>query len=329
MVKTGYKVFRSLSTNPKINLSLEEHFLSTVEENECILLFWQSENAVIIGRNQNPYQECNLAQLDVNKVVLVRRLSGGGAVYHDLGNLNFAFISKNSEFNAAENFAIILKALRTLNVFGVFNGRNDLIAEGKKFSGNAFVHDDGCHLHHGTLLIDTDVNRIESYLSVSHHKLENKGFDSIKSRVINLSEINNMITVDAIVQQVISVINKQSKEFVELKCIDDDFEVIDKYLEKYNSHLWNYGETPSFNCEFEEKFPWGIFSLQMKIENGCVDGLNIYTDAMLSEAFQQLNKALKHQNLNREIAFEAILKTMLPENIQSDLKYFFDKHIFS
>lgn len=329
MDKTSYKVFRSLSTSPKINLSLEEHFLSTVEENECILLFWQSENAVVIGRNQNPYQECNLAELDNNKVVLVRRLSGGGAVYHDLGNLNFAFISKNTEFNAAANFAIILKALRSLNVFGVFNGRNDLIAEGRKFSGNAFVHDDRCHLHHGTLLIDTDVNRIERYLSVSHHKFENKGFDSIKSRVINLKEINDKISVELIVQQVISVINEQSKEVVELNCIDENFQVQEDYIEKYNSHQWNYGETPSFNGEFEEKFPWGIFSLHLNIDNGCINDLKIYTDAMMSEAFYQLNKALNHQALNREFVFEAILKTQMPKNIQNDLKYFFDKHIFS
>lgn len=324
-----YKVYISKITDPRINLSLEESFMSTVQDEECILLFWQSENAVVIGRNQNPYQECNLSKLEADNVITVRRLSGGGAVYHDLGNLNFAFIAKTDYFDIDRQFSIILKALKNLGVEGEFNGRNDLIANGRKFSGNAFIHDEDRHLHHGTLLIDANMNKISDYLSVSHKKLDNKGFDSVKSRVVNLKEINQTITIDDVINHSVDSLKHFTQHTVKAEYIYKDTLPLNHYMNKYMSHEWNFGDGPAFDFQYEEKFPWGMFSIHMNVKDGLIEDLAMYTDALESEKFFDLIKVLENQKLSQESLNHLIDDSILESYVKSDLKGFFNHHLFS
>ncbi len=324
-----YKVYISKITDPRINLSLEESFMSTVQDEECILLFWQSENAVVIGRNQNPYQECNLSKLEADNVITVRRLSGGGAVYHDLGNLNFAFIAKTDYFDIDRQFSIILKALKNLDVEGEFNGRNDLIANGRKFSGNAFIHDEDRHLHHGTLLIDANMSKISDYLSVSHQKLDNKGFDSVKSRVVNLKEINKTITIDDVINHSVDSLKHFTQHTVKAEYIYQDTLPLNHYMDKYMSHEWNFGDGPAFDFQYEEKFPWGMFSIHMNVKDGLIEDLAMYTDALESEKFYDLIKVLENQKLSQESLNHLIDDSILESYVKSDLKGFFNHHLFS
>lgn len=324
----NFKVYLSDSFDPRINLSLEEYFMKNVKADERILLFWQSENAVVIGVNQNPYQECNLVKTEEDNVIIVRRLSGGGAVYHDLGNLNFAFISENKNFNIDDNFRIILNALKKLSVDGEFNGRNDLISLGRKFSGNAFIHDGEAHLHHGTLLLNTDVSKISNYLTVSHKKLDNKGFDSIESRVINLSEINPNIMVKTVIESTIDVL-KAEHNFHSYQIINPDETIAGIFLTKYMSHQWNFGECAAFDIQIEEKFEWGLVSLEMNIDSGKIHDISLRTDALEFNLFMQLNEVLKDIELTENTINKAIKLLTHDSIIEEDLIYLFKKHIFS
>lgn len=322
-----YKVYQSNSTDPRVNLSLEEYFMETVEDEECILLFWQSENAIVIGVNQNPYQECNLTSLIRDDVVMVRRLSGGGAVYHDLGNLNFAFIAKCKHFNIKSNFNIILTALKQLGIEGQFNGRNDLTTTGRKFSGNAFIHEADRHLHHGTLLINADITKVSDYLTVSHKKLDNKGFDSIRSRVINLCEINPKITPVKIIEAVVDVLKAEETTLnIENLCPDEN--ALKTYISKYMSHEWNFGGCADFQVQVEEKFDWGLVSLEMTVSSGGIKHIKIRTDALAYDIFNKLNFELTHTLLTEKSVYELIDKNCLDRVIKNDLKALFSEHIF-
>jgi lipoate-protein ligase A len=160
------KLVYSDSYNPFFNLSLEEHLFQNIKEDEVIFYLWQNAHTVVIGRNQNPYRECNLREFEADRGKLARRMSGGGAVYHDLGNLNFTFILPKREFNLIKQFEVIIKALKRIGITAYISGRNDLLVNEKKFSGNAFYHTDKTSLHHGTILIDVCPEKIQKYLNV-------------------------------------------------------------------------------------------------------------------------------------------------------------------
>lgn len=330
MLKIDYKIYLSNSKDPRVNLSLEEYFLSKVEENQLILFFWQSENAVVIGRNQNPYQECNISSIIEENVVMVRRLSGGGAVYHDLGNLNFAFIAKSNVYDIEKQFSIILESLSdAFGIKGESSGRNDLVIAGRKFSGNAFINEEDRHLHHGTLLIDSDVTKVSRYLSVSHKKLDNKGFDSIKSRIICLKKLSDEITVDNVIKSVENKINQISDSEVFIEIINENVSELEKYIEKYSSHDWNYGDCPEFDFGFEEKYKWGMISINLKVNEGKIENIALHTDAMDSEKFSKLIDKLKSTELTIDNVYNVIDNSSLTLQIKEDMKNLFSVQLFS
>lgn len=148
------------------NLALDEYFLDHLSEDDFLLYFYINANAVIIGRNQNPWAECRLKAMEEDGVQLVRRITGGGAVFHDCGNLNFSFIAGEKRYDVERQFDLILRALQKLGIPCEFSGRNDLLSEGRKFSGNAFCTRKNIHQHHGTLLVSADLSRLNNYLSV-------------------------------------------------------------------------------------------------------------------------------------------------------------------
>ena len=199
-------VCRSRSFDPYENLALEEALLSRVGEGELILYLWQNEGTVVIGRNQNPWKECRTALLAEEGGHLARRLSGGGAVFHDRGNLNFTFLMNEADYDLPRQLTVLERACRSLGIPAQRSGRNDLLAEGRKFSGNAFYKHNGKAYHHGTLMLDVDLERVSRYLSPSKAKLAAKGVDSVRSRVVNLREFVPELTIDRLADALVDAL---------------------------------------------------------------------------------------------------------------------------
>ncbi|MBR7010007.1 MAG: lipoate--protein ligase [Oscillospiraceae bacterium] len=199
-------VCRAGGTDPYENLALEEALLNRVGEGELILYLWQNERTVVIGKNQNPWKECRTALLAEEGGHLARRLSGGGAVFHDLGNLNFTFLMPAQDYDLPRQLTVIQRACRSLGIPAERSGRNDLLADGRKFSGNAFYKHNGKAYHHGTLMVDVDLDRVQRYLSPSKAKLAAKGVESVRSRVVNLREFVPTLTVEQLADALIAAL---------------------------------------------------------------------------------------------------------------------------
>ena len=196
------------SFDPYENLALEELLLESCGRGVCILYLWQNQKTVVIGRNQNAWAECRTEELKQAGGKLARRLSGGGAVFHDLGNLNFTFVVGKEDYHIPRQLEVILRALRRLGIPAEKSGRNDLLAEGKKFSGNAFYEQGDTWYHHGTLMVDVDKDSLTRYLTVSKEKLESKGVASVRSRVANLREFKPDLTVEELKNALVSALEE-------------------------------------------------------------------------------------------------------------------------
>lgn len=176
--------------------AVEEYLFFHCQKEECILYLWQNQHTVVIGRNQNAWAECLTEKLENEGGYLARRLSGGGAVYHDLGNLNFTFLVNKENYNVDRQLEVIQKAVAKFGVCTEKSGRNDILINGRKFSGNAFYKEGSRCYHHGTIMLDVKLDEMSKYLTVSKEKLQSKGVNSVKSRVVNIKELVPDITVD-------------------------------------------------------------------------------------------------------------------------------------
>ncbi len=286
-------VYLSKSTNPCINLALEEMLFEKARDGSPILFLWQNEKTVVIGQNQNPWKECNLDALEKAGGTLVRRKSGGGAVYHDLGNLNFTFLSPYHPSAIEENLGLIIKLLDKFGIEAVFQGRNDLLAEGFKISGNAYYVEEDILCHHGTLLVDVDFARLSHMLTPSHKKLESKGVDSVRARVANLSSLNPDISVNSILETLIPLYwnaeddtRSPAAEWIQAE------DASPSIVEKYRSWEWNFGHSPQFDTEYHQRFGWGEVNLEISATNGCIAQLHVYTDAMDVTRAQRIKELL-------------------------------------
>ena len=195
------KLYRGQSFDPFFNLAVEEYLLQNTDEGCCTLYLWQNQNTVVIGRNQNAFKECRTTLLEDEGGKLARRLSGGGAVFHDLGNLNFTFLVPAADYDLDKQLKVIELACEKLGVKVERSGRNDILADGRKFSGNAFYKNGPRAYHHGTLMVDVDREKMGRYLNPSKAKLSSKGVDSVRSRVVNLKELASDTTIELLSQK--------------------------------------------------------------------------------------------------------------------------------
>ncbi len=272
--------YMSRSTNGWENLGTDEWILENLGEDELMLYCYINQNAVIIGRNQNPWKECNLLAMKEDDVQLVRRITGGGAVYHDSGNLNFSFIAGAGRYDVERQLNTILQAIRSLGIPCEFTGRNDLQADGRKFSGNAFCRRGNICQHHGTLLIRSDMGRLQHYLQVDPRKLQAKGVSSVHSRVCNLSEFRADLSIPMVLSALKQAFRKTYGDYVEWAPNSADQAAIRPYVEKHSSWDWRMGKTPHFDMELDTRFPWGDIQLLLSLDQGRVAKAEVYSDVL-------------------------------------------------
>lgn len=284
-------VVSTTCTDPYQNLAREEVFLESCPPDTIILYLWQNARTVVIGRNQNAWRECNTALLEAEDGRLSRRITGGGAVWHDTGNLNFSFIASAGLFDIHRQVGVILSALNSLGFPASFSGRNDIVAEdGRKFSGNAFAHRKHASLHHGTLLIRADMENLMRYLNVSPDKLSSKGIQSVRSRVCNISERLPDITLEQIKSSLEQAFADEYGKPSYGREVDE--ERVHELARRNVSWEWIYGSSPTCSARFETRFPWGGLEVEFCVDNGLVTEAQVFSDAMDPDIISSIPAAL-------------------------------------
>ncbi len=283
--------------DPHFNLAMEEYLLTNCKSNDTYFLLWQNEPSIIIGKHQNTLEEINTKYVEENNIHVVRRMSGGGAVYHDLGNLNYSFIMRNGQEDLFDFKKFTFPIVELLQQYGMdaqVSGRNDMTIEGKKFSGNAqFIRNNNL-LHHGTLLFNSDMERLQAALNVSNDKIASKGIKSVRSRVTNIQEhMKDKISIDEFWKQLSDHIAAQNEYWERVELEDSDLIEINKLAsEKYNTWDWNYGNSPLFNFKNSKRFDGGKLEVRLDIHEGLVKDCKFYGDFFSRENFESMEESL-------------------------------------
>ena len=316
--------FESMTTDPYQNLAVEEYLTFHTEPGECILYLWQNAHTVVIGRNQNCWKECRVSELEADGGHLVRRLSGGGAVYHDLGNLNFTFCMRKEDADVDRQLQVIIEAVASFGLTAEKTGRNDVAINGQKFSGNAFFDSKGCYYHHGTLLLNVDTASMSRFLNPSKAKLQSKGVDSVRSRVVNLSSLCPEITVDTMKQAMFTAFSKVyglpavplCAERLEQTAIQDG-------RERFSSERWKYGPKIPFTNRLEQRFSWGEVNLDLHVNEGMITKALLSSDTMEADWFSDIGTEFQGLPYRTDILCKALDHSLeqhlVPENIRADL----------
>ncbi len=299
-------------TDPRINLAIEEYALKTMDiDKDSYLLFYINEPSIIIGRNQNTVEEIDTDYVDTNGIHVVRRLSGGGAVYHDLGNLNFSFITKDDgeSFRNFKKFTEpVVQALAEMGVKAELLGRNDILVEGRKISGNAQFSTNGRMFSHGTLMFDTEIERVVKALKVRKDKIESKGIKSIRSRVANISEfLEEPMTIEQFRMEVLKSIFGGEEKIQYMELTEDDWTKIHELsAERYANWDWNYGKSPKFNMQHSHRFPVGGIDVRLQVNKGIIEDVNIFGDFFGVGEVAEIEEKLKGVQYDRQSIGEAL-----------------------
>jgi len=297
---TKLRVLISDTFDPWFNLATEDWIFRDMDPQTHVLYLWRNENTVVIGKFQNPWTECNTKKMKDDGIKLARRQSGGGAVFHDLGNTNFTFMSSKENYDKSINNQIIIKALEKFNVEAYASGRNDILVEDsegpKKISGSAFKETKDRAFHHGTLLIDADLSKLSNYLNPDRKKLESKGIKSVRSRVSNLTTINPSISHEGLSKAIISEFFAHYGAECEIEILDNQFlSTVDKLNTYYNTLKdwdWCFGQTPKFNHKMEERFSWGGIEVHIDSHKGLITEAKIYSDSLHPDMVDRLTRSL-------------------------------------
>ncbi|HDY9927661.1 TPA: lipoate--protein ligase [Staphylococcus aureus] len=269
-------------TDPTLNLAMEEYVLKNLPAEESYFLFYINRPSIIVGKNQNTIEEVNQTYIDAHNIDVVRRISGGGAVYHDTGNLNFSFIT-DDDGNSFHNFQKftepIVQALQSLGVNAELTGRNDIQVGQAKISGNAMVKVKNRMFSHGTLMLNSDLDEVQNALKVNPSKIKSKGIKSVRKRVANIQEfLNDPLEIEEFKKIILKTIFGET-EVEEYKLTDEDWENIEKLSnDKYRTWEWNYGRNPKYNFEREEKFEKGFVQIKFDVKRGKIEHAKIFGD---------------------------------------------------
>ncbi|MCM4168128.1 Lipoate-protein ligase LplJ [Arenibacter antarcticus] len=302
------------NTNPRLNLALEEYILRNFDPADDYLLFYINEPSIIIGRNQNTLEEINHQYVDENNIHVVRRISGGGAVYHDFGNLNFSFIT-NHDGKSLSNFkkftAPVIKVLQSLGLNAELKGRNDIEVEEKKISGTAQFSTGKRMVSHGTLLLDTDLEEVVKALNVKMEKIVSKGHKSVRSRVANISEyLTQPLEIEEFRRLLLEGLYEESEPFERYHLSLKEWQEVHRLKEeKYDTWDWNYGRSPKFNIQRSKRFPIGELDLRIFVEKGHIQEFKIFGDFFGKEPLESLEKFFIGTRYEKE-DISAILKNM-------------------
>lgn len=286
---------RRKNTNPYFNLATEEYVLKNINEDSFML--WRNEPCVIVGKHQNTLAEINIDYIKENNIPVIRRLSGGGAVFHDLGNLNFTFIKKANDDNLIDFRKYtqpIIEVLQKLDIQAVFEGRNDLTINGKKFSGNAEHVWKNKVLHHGTLLFSSEIKDLSQALKVDTLKFTDKAVKSVRSRVTNISEhLNYKMDVMDFYEMIINHIIETHNDIVLYELSEYDNEQINLLVEtKYKTWDWNFGYSPKYNFNKTIKTNGGTIDIHMEVVNGIISKVKIFGDFFNKSEIEDLENLL-------------------------------------
>lgn len=274
--------FRTDCTDPYKNIAMEYRFVQACPEDTAVVFVWQNDHSVIIGKNQNAFGEVNLSALLADGGKLARRFTGGGAVYHDIKNLNFSFIAPKELADVKQNFKVVIGALKKFGINAEISGRNDLTVGGKKFSGNAFLNEQKNTLHHGTILIDTDIDKMQKYLNVSEDKLRSKGVKSVSSRVVNLATLCPAVTASAVAES----LNEVCGTVYGAECVDATLDQLpwpgESDTEKtLRSNEWIFGRIADESfCTARNRFAWGGVEAAYLFDGNKIKDLLVFSDCL-------------------------------------------------
>ena len=297
-----------------------------MNKDSYILYLWQNQNTVVIGKNQNAFAECRTELLEKEGGRLARRLSGGGAVFHDLGNLNFTFLSSADNMDVQRNMQVIQRACSIAGIHTEISGRNDILADGRKFSGNAFYNSGARSYHHGTILISTDTERMQKYLTPPKAKLISKGVKSVKSRVLNLSELVADLTCEKMKDCLLSA-------FEEVYGLTPSpygqiaNENIAENEKKYSSWEYIYGSPLAFDVSASGRCSFGNAELQISSKDGFIKEARLYTDSIDLNISQRLSRALTECKFDKE-SIKSSLDKALGKDFSQEIISLIDEQIF-
>jgi lipoate-protein ligase A len=307
------------NTNPWRNIATETYLTDNVQDGEAIFYLWQNYRTVVIGRNQNAFKECKVEELQKDGGHLARRLSGGGSVYHDLGNLNFTFIAKEADYSVERQLSVIARALEKFGLKAVQSGRNDLTVDERKFSGNAFYKTRSRCCHHGTILMDVDMPNLSRYLNVSAEKLKAHSVSSVKSRVVNLRELNPAISLADMKAALVKAFGEIYVKPEELNEGELDPVRINELTEKFSSEEWRFGKKMRADFRNGRRFDWGEIEIILNIAGDKVEDAQVFTDA-LDEGLGTLGAGrLRGVRFQSGALSEALRSADIPSEIYGDI----------
>ncbi|WP_114193960.1 lipoate--protein ligase A [Edaphovirga cremea] len=293
------RLLLSDSYDPWFNLAVEDCIFRQMTT-QRVLFLWRNAETVVIGQAQNPWKECNTRRMEQDGIKLARRSSGGGAVFHDLGNTCFTFMAGKPEYDKSVSTGIILDALNSLGINASASGRNDLVMAtpdgDRKISGSAYRETADRGFHHGTLLLDADLSRLANYLNPDVKKLQAKGITSVRSRVANLSEFLPDINHEQICAAAMEAFFNYYGSRVEPEIISPDvypdLPGFPEQFAKQSSWEWNFGKAPAFSHSLDERFVWGGVEIFFDVEKGAIGRAKIYTDSLNPEPLETLAELL-------------------------------------
>jgi len=306
------KYIDSQSLSPYYNLAVEEYILKNFSLDEEFIFLWQNTPTIVVGNNQNTIEEINMKFVKDNNISVVRRMSGGGAVYQDSGNLNFTFfvsVSENSRISMKKYAYPIANALKDMGVPAEVSGRNDITVEGKKVSGNAQRIFKNKILHHGTLLFDSDLCVLEKSLKVGIDKIKSKGIKSIRSRVTNISDhMPKKINIQSFQKILLKHLFK-GKEPEQHHLSEKDFNEINRLVkEKYATWNWNYGQSPNYTLKNSSRFSGGKLECYLDVQNGIIQNNKIHGDFLSVKDIADIEIELNGKKYERETLADTLSK---------------------